>query len=648
MSYLKFDKEQLVNLEYSLSREFLRTNRAGSYSSTTVIGCNTRKYHGLVITAQPGVDKGLHVLLSSLDETIIQHDAEFNLGVHMFKNEVFKPKGHKYIVDLESDPIPFYLYRVGGVVLKKERLFSTTHNRFLTRYTLVEANSPTTLRLRPFLAFRNRHHVMKANNFANTSYLPVENGIKMRLYEGYDYLNMQFSKEVEYFHGPDWFYDFEYSKDRERGFEYQEDLLVPGYFDVPLKKGETIVFAAGLEEVSSAGLKRIFNNEVKKRTPRDSYLNCLLNSADQFFVKDGKKTRVVAGYTWLGSWARDTFIALPGLTLARGDTKTFTAVVDSMISEMDGAFFKNQGLGSEHYMPTVDVSLWFFYSLRWFVKTGNDGAAVWKKYNLVMRNILSQFRRGAANGVHMLDNGLLWAGDHEKPFTWMDAMVDGKPHTPRHGLAVEVNALWYDAISFSLMLAKESGDEEFVKEWDTIAEHIPQAFMKAFWNDEYGYLADYVDGERRDWSIRPNQIIAAASPFGLLPEEVRMQVVNKVQCDLLTPRGIRTLSPQDHRYQSSYKGVQYNRDLAFHQGTAWPWLLGPFAEAYIDIYGNGGVSTLSEIFRKFEDQIQEHGIGSVSQLYSGDPPYEGGGTISHATSVAALLLIDFLVKYIIK
>lgn len=644
MSYLKFDKEQLVNLGYSLSRELLRTNRAGSYSSTTVIGCNTRKYHGLLITAQPGVDKGLHVLLSSLDETIIQHEAEFNLGIHMFKDDVFSPKGHKYIVDLGADPIPYIIYRVGGVVLKKERLFSTSHNRFLTRYTLMDAHSPTILRLKPFLAFRNRHHIMKANNYADTRYFAIENGIKMRLYEGYDYLNMQCSKPMDYVHCPDWFYDFEYSKDRERGFESQEDLLIPGYFDLPLKKGESIVFAAGLEEISPAGLKRLFNAEIKKRTPRDSYLNCLLNSADQFFIKKNDKTRIVAGYPWLGTWARDTFIALPGLTLARGDNNLFIKVIDSMVSDMAGAFFSNKGTGSERYMPTVDASLWFFYAMRWYVDVTGEGESVWKKYNLVMRNILSQFRRGAASGARMLENGLLWTGDIEKPVTWMDAMVDGKPHTPRRGLAVEMNALWYDAISLSLMLAKESGDEVFVEEWGEIAKGIPQVFKETFWNENYGFLADFVDGEYHDWSVRPNQIIAAASPFGLLPEEIRMQVVNRVQCDLLTPRGLRTLSPQDQRYHSSYKGDQHNRDLAYHQGTAWPWLLGPFAEAYFEIYGNGGAATLNEIFRKFEDEMQEHGMGSISQLYSGDPPYEAGGTISHASSVGALLLIDFLVK----
>lgn len=644
MSYLKFDKEQLVNLGYSLSRELLRTNRAGSYSSTTVIGCNTRKYHGLLITAQPGVDKGLHVLLSSLDETVIQHEAEFNLGIHMFKDEVFSPKGHKYIIDLGADPIPYIVYRVGGVVLKKERLFSTSQNRFLTRYTLQDAHSPTTLRLRPFLAFRNRHHIMKANNYADTRYFPVENGIKMRLYEGYDYLHMQCSKNMEYVHCPDWFYDFEYAKDRERGFECQEDLLVPGYFDLSIKKGESIVFAAGLEEISPAGLKRLFNAEIKKRTPRDNYKNCLLNSADQFFIKKKDKTRIVAGYPWLGSWARDTFISLPGLTLARGKNDLFIKVIDSMISDMAGAFFTNKGTGSERYMPTVDASLWFFYAMRWYVDVTGKGKSVWKKYNLVMRNILSQFRRGAATGARMLDNGLLWTGNSEKPLTWMDAMVEGKPHTPRHGLAVEMNALWFDAISFSMMLAKESGDEVFVEEWQEIAKGIPRIFKDTFWNDDYGFLADFVDGDYHDWSVRPNQIMAAASPFGLLPEEIRMRVVNRVQCDLLTPRGLRTLSPQDNRYHPSYKGVQHNRDLAYHQGTAWPWLLGPFAEAYFELYGNGGVSTLNEIFRKFEDEMQEHGMGSISQLYSGDPPYEAGGTISHASSVGALLLIDFLVQ----
>lgn len=644
MSYINFDKEQLVNLGYALNRELLRTNRAGSYGSTTLIGCNTRKCHGLLITAQPGVDRGLHVLLSSLDETIIQHEAAFNLGVHMFKNEVFSPKGHKYIVDVAADPIPYIVYRVGGVLLKKERLFSTLQDRILIRYTLLDAHSPTTLRLKPFLAFRNRHQVMKANSYADTQYITVSNGIKMRLYEGYDSLYMQCNKDVLFTHEPTWFYDFEYAKDKERGFDSLEDLLVPGYFDLSIKKGESVVFSAGLEEVSPGGLKRMFANEIKRRVPRNSYLNCLLNASQQFFITKDQRTRLIAGYPWLGAWVRDTFIALPGLALTRGDFAAFTAVTDTMISEMEGAFFKNRGSGSEQYMPTVDGSLWFFYAMRWYAATFKDEKAIWLKYNRVMRNILSQFRRGAAEGVHMLENGLLWAGDHEKPLTWMDGMVNGAPYTPRRGLAVELNALWFDAISLSLLLAKSAGDTVFVDEWQTIHDAIPEAFLQTFWDKEKGYLADFVDGEFKDWAIRPNQIIAAASPYGLLPEEVRMQVVNRVQCELLTPRGLRSLSPQHGNYHSSYRGTQNNRDQAYHQGTAWPWLLGPYAEAYFSLYGVSSLPALNNIYRKFEDVMNEHGLGSISQLYSGDPPYEAGGTISHATSVAALLLIEFIIR----
>lgn len=647
MSYIKFDKEQLVNLEYSLNRELLRTNRAGSYSSTTIIGCNTRKYHGLLTTAQPGVDKGLHILLSSLDETIIQHDAEFNLGIHMFKNEVFSPKGHKYIVDLEADPIPYIIYRVGGAVLKKERLFSTNQNRILVRYTLLDAHSPTILRLTPYLAFRNRHSVSLANSYADTRYFPIENGIKMRLYEGYSFLHMQFSKTPAYEHAPDWFYDFEYLKDKERGFDSREDLLVPGYFDLTIKKGESIVFAAGIEEISPSGLSRQFSNEIQRRTPRNSYLNCLSNSAQQFIFQEGRKIRIIAGYPWLGSWARDTFIALPGLTLTNNDYATFLNVVDTMIDEMDGAFFCNKGTGSEQFMPSVDASLWFFKALQHYVDASGEHISLWKKYNAVMRNILSQFRRGALFGIHMLDNGLLWAGDPDKPLTWMDAMVDGKPLTPRRGLTVEMNALWFDAIMFSLHLAQMSGDTEFIDEWSDIGKRLPDAFIHTFWNQQKGYLADYVDGDFVDWSVRPNQIIAAASPYNLLSEEIRMQVVDKVQRELLTPRGLRTLSPQNPAYHSSYKGDQGVRDLAYHQGTAWPWLLTPFADAYFQLYGKGGIHMLSDIYDKFEDVMQEHGLGSISQLYSGDPPYEAGGTISQATSVASMLYIENLIrKYI--
>ena len=258
MSYIKFDRSQLVNLEYSLDRELLRANRAGSYASSTIINCNTRKYHGMLVAPQPGIDNENHVLLSCLDESVIQMDAEFNLGIHNYPGGIYNPKGHKYIVDVETEPIPRQTYKVGGVLLTKEMIFTSNEDRMIIKYTLEDAHSPTKLRLKPFLAFRNVHQLSHENIFADKKYEKVPNGIKVRMYQGYTDLYMQLSVKNEYTHVPTWYYNIEYRKEMERGYDYLEDLYVPGFFEVEIKKGESIYFEAGTKEINPVSLKGPF------------------------------------------------------------------------------------------------------------------------------------------------------------------------------------------------------------------------------------------------------------------------------------------------------------------------------------------------------------------------------------------------------
>ena len=380
MSYLKFDKSNLVNLEYSLTREVLRSNRAGSYMSTTIAGCNTRKYHGLLICPIPGLEGDKHLLLSSLDETVIQHGAEFNLGIHKYEGDHYEPKGHKYIRDFEAELVPKTTWRVGGVVLTKERLLVENEEQALVRYTLVEANSPTILRFKPFLAFRSIHQLSKANMYADTKYIPVANGIKLKLYEGYPFLNMQFSKDVEFVPVPHWYNSIEYQKEKERGFDYKEDLYVPGYFEIPIKKGESIIFSASTEEAKPASLKAKFTKELSKRTPRNSFLNSLKNSAQQFIMRSGGDADIVAGFPWYTSITRQTFVALPGLTLAHGDLQTFVAVIDSQLKGLkNGLFPKQFGKPSSGY-AAMDTPLWFFWAVQHLYACKNCGIDVWGKY----------------------------------------------------------------------------------------------------------------------------------------------------------------------------------------------------------------------------------------------------------------------------
>ncbi len=644
MSYIKFDKQQLVNLEYSLQKELLRSNRAGSYSSTTITGCNTRKYHGLLVSLQPKIDNQHHVLLSSFDETVIQHETEFNLGIHKYEDDVYEPGGHKYIRDFESEPIPKLTYRVGGVVLSKERVFGANDDRILIKYTLEEANSPTKLRFKPYCAFRSVHDLSRANDDIDTSFIRVQNGVQVRLYEHYSPLFMQFSKKVNYIHNPNWYYGIEYSKEKTRGYDYKEDLFVPGYFEISIKQGESFIFSAGLEEVSPAKLKSIFEKERQVRIPRDSFENCLINTAQQFFVQKKDKIDLIAGYHWFNISGRDTFISLPGLSLTQNDQEAFLSVVDSLIKRMDGPFFPSNRIGSDFIYEAVDGPLWFFWALQQYILFTGDESLIWKKYQKIMLKILNAFYKGTSYNIHVQENGLLYAGFENDALTWMNVKMNDVPVINRNGLAVEVNALWYNAIRFYSELGKSNKETSGLKKWNDLAQKIEGSFMDTFWDEEKGYMADVVRGEMKDFSVRPNQVFACSLPY-CIPDEGKIhRLLQVVESELLTPRGIRTLSPKNLDYKGIYKGDIFARDSAYHQGSAFPWLLGHFAQAYLEIHGKSGLGLIQKIYSNFEEEMTEAGIGTISELYYGDPPYKGKGAISQAWSVAELLRINHLIK----
>jgi predicted glycogen debranching enzyme len=644
MSYLKFDKLQLVNLEYSLKKEFIRSNRAGSYSSSTIIGCNTRKYHGLLVCPIDEIDGEKHVMLSNLDLTVIQHDAEFNLGIHKYPGEIYYPRGHKYVRDFEIEKVPLIRYRVGGVIVSKESVLITNEEQIILKYTLEDAHSPTIFRFKPFLAFRNFHSLSKANMFVNSRVENIPNGIRTRIYNGYPALHIQFSKKVEFLNSPDWNYNIEYAEEQARGYDYSEDLFVPGYFELPMKKGESVYISASLKANSPEKLSKIFTKEISSRIPRDSFKNCLINAAQQFIVKRDKKTEITAGFHWFGTWGRDTFISLPGLTLAINDEKTFKAVIETMVGRMQDGLFPNTGSDTNPAFNSVDAPLWFYWSLQQYAKYNSDPLSIWEKYSKPMKSILEAYRKGIAFNIKMQENGLIWAGESGHAVTWMDAVVNGKPVTPRIGYPVEINALWYNAIQFSLELARLGKDSNFISQWKNIPGLIEKNFIEMFWDESKGYLADYVDLEKKDWSVRPNQIIAASLEYSPISDDIKRSVIEVVKNELLTPRGLRTLSPNDTRYEGIYEGNQEKRDSSYHQGTAWPWLLHSFCLAYLKIYKKTGISFIKEIYNGFEQVMTEYGIGTISEIYDGNPPHQARGAISQAWSVAAVLQIGKMIE----
>jgi predicted glycogen debranching enzyme len=644
MSYINFDKNQLINLEYSLKRELIRTNRAGSFSCQTIIGCNTRKYHGLLVCPQPHLDGDKHVLLSKVDETIIQHESEFNLGVNKFPG-TYNPKGHKYVMDFTADPIPTITYRVGGVIITKEIILVTKEERVLIRYTLVQGQSATRLIIRPFLAFRHIHRLSKKNFDLNTHFEPFKNGIKIRMYNGYSNLFMQSNlKKAEYVHAPNWFNDFEYHEEMQRGYEHHEDLYQPGYFEFPIKKGESIIFSAGTSEVIPSSLNLLFTNELKKRTPRTTFDNCLVNAAEQFFYKGEGSLDIIAGYPWYGRIGRYTFISLPGLSLGIKDKKTCKQVIDSIKDTMKGPFFVETGRGLSSLYNSADTSLWFFWAIQTCALFNSSKHKIWKEHGNTMQMILENYASGTDLGIKMHSNGLLYISENMPQLTWMNSEVHGKPVTPRYGYVVEVNALWYNAIRFAISLAKAAESTSFIKRWKDISNKIEQNFVEIFWNNENNCLNDFVAQEKTSQEIRPNQIIAASLPYSPLEENERYNIVEIVKQQLLTPRGLRTLSPQDPQYNGKYWGNQFQRDQALHQGTAWPWLLGHFAEAYLKLHKDKGIAFIQSLYDGFINTMNEDGIGTISEFYEGDPPHGGRGAISFAASVAELLRINHMLE----
>jgi predicted glycogen debranching enzyme len=637
MSYLKFDKEQLVNLEYSLLREILHTNRAGSYCCTTLSGCNTRKYHGLLVCPNESLDGGKHVLLSSLDATIIQHGSEFNLGIHKYQGEYYEPKGHKYIRDFDIDTIPVTTYRVGGVILTMERMLVEESEQVLIKYTLIEAHSPTTLRFKPFLAFRNVHTLSHSNLYANTKYHAIEKGIKLQLYEGYPFLSMQFSKKVEYIHNPDWFFNIEYMKEKTRGYDFLEDLFVPGYFEIDIKKGESIIFSASTFDAETDKLKSKFTQELKKKTPRDSFFGCLKNSAEQFVVKTPKFTDIQAGYPWYNGRINQTFVALPGLSIALNNPQVISKIIDTNISRMkNGLFPKKWGRFSAVY-DVADSPMWFFWCIQNLVDVLGGKIEVWKKYKDVFKQILEAYKNGTDYNIGMLENGLISADTTGIALTWMNAYSNGKPVTPRYGCPVEINALWYNAVCFALELATEANDKAFTQKWKKMIPIIGDSFRKTFWDDNKGYLADCYYNGTTDWSVRPNQVIATALIYSPLTKEMKKSILSLAKKDLLTPRGLRTLSPQNENYEGTYEGNEEQRERAIHQGTIFPWLIGFFIEGYICVHQRGGLSFTKAIMDGFEEEMTQHCIGTISEIYNGNPPHTGKGAISQAWNIGEIL-----------
>ncbi len=644
MSYINFNPAKLTNLDFTSKREIIRSNHAGSYISTTLNGCNTRKYHGLLICPIPALGNTKHLLLSALDESIVIKGSAFNLGVRRYLDGYMEPKGNKYLQKFDFEKIPKFTFRVGNAILTKERLLVEKEQQLLVRYTLEESPAPVTIQFRPFLAFRGIHDLSKCNLYINTHYHGEPNGVSLSLYDGYPPLYMQFSREPEFVAAPDWHYNVEYIKEKNRGYDCHEDLYTPGYFEFTMKEGDVLVFSAATFQGNPAQFRQRFNREVNKRISRDSFTGCLKNAANQFIqYHNHTAVDIIAGYPWYNSISRQTFVALPGLRFAQSERRLALEVLSTYLPHLKNGLFPGSIADHHPAYDSADASLWFIWTLQQLKKQGSRFKEFGPPFYQAIREILNNYRKGTSV-VTMMENGLLFAAEQGMALSWMNGYSTGQPVTPRYGKPVELNALWYNAVCFGIDMARSEKDSDFVEEWKSIPGMIEESFLKAFWNAEKGYLADVENGLYTDWSVRPNMAIAAAMPYSPLNQEKRRSILEVVRQQLLTPRGLRSLSPDDPAFMGAVKGDPNHREEAAFCGAAYPWLLQFFAQAWISVYGKNGLSVIRKILQGFEGEMADNCIGTLSEMYNGTPPHTGKGASSQAWNVAALLYIQQLIS----
>ena len=638
MAFLKFNKSELVNLSYSLKREIICANKTGAYCNTSIVTCNTRRYHGLLAVPVDAFGGKKHLLLSSLDESLILNGKQFNLGIHCY-GSVYEPRGHKYIIDFEADPVPKITYKVGEILFTKSILLVPDSDQVMIRFELVNAPAKVKLLLTPFLAFRDIHALTDENPNARTEGWEIPNGVAFNLYEGFPDLNMQFNtKDVSFATAPCWYKGITYSDEYRRGFACKEDLYVPGHFETEMKPGDAIVFSASVALANPSGLKRKFDSFVAKAAKITTTHEQLVHCADLLKQDRGGHKMITAGFSWLYiGLLRETLEALPGLTLyANGDKAEFEEILDNLIADNQERLF--------HRTTQVEAPLRLADTLERYIEFGADPKAVWKKYGPTIKGILESYLPGRRVEVAMQPNGLLWAQLDHWALSWMNTYVDGNPVTERAGYQVETNAMWFQSVLFAVTMERKysQSDSDFLKEWSHILDLIRENFQNTFWNARAGYLADYVDNAGQHLEVRPNMLYALVGEDIPVEPEVAQRVLQVIDNELVTRRGIRTLSPRHSEYKGVYEGSQTDRDLAYYNGCCLTSLLGPYCEVCFKMKGAAFLNKAQWLVNGFYEDLNKHGVGAFSELYDGDPPHEPHGAISSALSTAALLEVEYL------
>ena len=655
----RIEKISSLPQKEALDLEWLETNGLGGYASSTILNCHTRKYHGLMV-ANLKEPPGRHVLLSKFEDSLRTEGNEFFFSCHQYPGAFF-PQNWNIIKEFRLVPYPEFTYQIGELCIRKSIMLVYGEDRVLIRYDVGNC-SRGVLRLKPFLAYRGYHTLCRQNLFLHVKTYGVENGFKIQPYDGIPPLYIQTSVKSQFFPSPVWYNNFEYSREKERGYDWREDLFQPGFFEIPIKKGSVVIVSSSLN-ISQGQLKRIWTAEETKRVRETGSSEAIINrfaqgdrpllrnlivAGQQFLIKTpSHRPAIIAGYQWFGEWGRDTLISLPGLTFCCGRPEEGINILTSLGEfERDGLLPNYLSADEkENAYNTVDASLWYFWAVQQMLKYTGDLETIRSRMWPVMKGIIRHFMAGTVFDIHMSDNGLLHAGGDDTCLTWMDAVVEEKPVVSRFGYPVEVNALWYNALCFVAELAKLFGEDEST--FSDLIPKIQRSFQDTFWIESEGHLGDVFANGSLDRAVRPNQILAVSLPFSPLSPSRRRQVVNKVEQLLLTPCGLRTLSSKDVRYRGRYGGDTVSRDMAYHQGTVWPWLLGHFGEAYLNVAEDKTVAKafLLDYLRSFLSQhLTEAGIGCISEIFDGDPPHRPHGCISQAWSAAELIRLYSLLK----
>ena len=664
-----FDQQSCQNIRRSLRREWLETNGLGDYASSTLIGCNTRKYHGLLV-AELSSPPGRHVLLSTLEESFMAGGRECFLSCRKHP-DVFYPRGHEYLEEVEIGPWPRFTYRFGDVRIVREIMLVPGRRLTIIRYSLnvddtgVPLPGVPQLRIKPLLAFRNAHDLTRANMALQVKTWPAPSGFGIRPYNCLPAFYMQLSGVFTFHPSPEWCRNVRYPVEAARGFADEEDLFQPGVLDVALAPGCPVYLSASTEVIEAPGtiLPELWSTEAARRTAieargeaakpsaeRPGVLEAHLSrEAGHFRVRDAQgEPSVTAGYHWFGMWGRDTCIALPGLTFYAGRPKDGVALLLRLGRSARNGLIPNVfSPDGKHSYNSVDASLWYLWAMQQMLLMVPETDILVREHCWpVVKAIIRAYRTGAVPFVHEDEDGLLHVGTPETQLTWMDATVDGHPVTPRYGCPVEINALWYNALAFARELGRRYGEPE----WSGTEplDRFRKTFRQRFWvASRGGYLADVWRPGEQDRSLRPNQIFAASLPYSVLHEDDWPFVVEAVRDALLTPFGLRTLSPEEPGYRPVYEGGPASRDSAYHQGTVWPWLLGAYTEALLRTAWdteNAVAEYLELLTPLFAEHLPAVGIGNLSEIFGGDPPHKPDGCIAQAWSVAETLRSLYLLR----